>query len=58
MDIKVVPVDEVVAILLNEWENADDPDAVPIDSMIERIGKLRKFVLRTYGDNLPDYPQE
>lgn len=58
MDIKVVPVDEVVAILLNEWENADDPDAVPINNMIERIGKLRKFVLRTYGDNLPDYPQE
>lgn len=58
MDIKVVPVDEVVAILLNEWEKADDPDAVPIDNMIERIGKLRTFVLRTYGDNLPDYPQE
>lgn len=58
MDIKVVPVDEVVAILLNEWDNADDPDAVPIDNMIDRIGKLRKFVLRVYGDNLPDFPQE
>lgn len=58
MDIKVVPVDEVIGILLNEWENADDPDAVPIDNMIDRIGKLRAFVLKYYGDNLPDFPQE
>ena len=43
--IKLVNVEEVVAILLEELEKSSDPDEVEVsvDEMLRRIGKLQKW---------------